>query len=406
VNDIVVVTCFFPFPARSGSTVLASQLLPRLAKRHRLHLVCREQPSPEDAAHADGIFASTRFAPSSPSSRASSSPARIRARLLRNLAAGVPTLVTNTASREMPALVDEAVRTSSAAALLSFELFAVQYVPPHLLSRTVANVEDPPSLRLARMLRLAGFTKRERARMALDALASARYERNVLSRAGRVLLLSQADVDDLSKTSALTNLRAVRYGVAVHDEHVQRDARAPGRIVFSGNMFHAPNVDAACFFLNEVFDLVVAQEPTASLAVVGADPDARIREAAARFGDRVTITGRVVDVGAHVKTAMVSVCPVRLKVGVQTKVLEAFSWATPVVTTSDGNSGIAGLDSRDLFVADEPNAFAARVITLLRDVDVWTRLATNGARLAREQFSWDRSASDLEAALDDVARVS
>jgi glycosyltransferase involved in cell wall biosynthesis len=56
--------------------------------------------------------------------------------------------------------------------------------------------------------------------------------------------------------------------------------------------------------------------------------------------------------------------------GVKVMVLEAMAWGIPVVTTTDGIEGIEAVDGRDCFVADEDEAFAQRVVELLRDRDL------------------------------------
>jgi glycosyltransferase involved in cell wall biosynthesis len=87
---------------------------------------------------------------------------------------------------------------------------------------------------------------------------------------------------------------------------------------------------------------------------------------AGSLGEHVVITGKVDDVSEYLRQAVVSICPVRLKVGVQTKILEALTFGTPVVTTSAGNSGIAGRSGEEMWVEDDPRNFAFRVVSLLR----------------------------------------
>src|SRR5262249_18269138 len=43
-------------------------------------------------------------------------------------------------------------------------------------------------------------------------------------------------------------------------------------IVFSGNMGYAPNIDAACWFVDRCLPLVRVEIPDASLTIVGANP--------------------------------------------------------------------------------------------------------------------------------------
>jgi glycosyltransferase involved in cell wall biosynthesis len=172
-------------------------------------------------------------------------------------------------------------------------------------------------------------------------------------------------------------------------------------ILVSGNMYHLPNVDGVLYLLGEVLPHVLRRVPTARLFIVGSDPDERIRKAATRFEDRVVVTGRVPDVSEYLRRAVVSVCPVLLKIGVQTKVLEALAAGTPVVTTSAGNSGIAGVSGRDLWVEDEPEGFADRVVGLLRG-DLWDSFSRDGLTVVSDRFSWQRSARQLESLIESV----
>ena len=93
-----------------------------------------------------------------------------------------------------------------------------------------------------------------------------------------------------------------------------------------------------------------------------------------------------------------SVCPVRLKIGVQTKILEALSNGTPVVTTTAGNSGIGGVSGKHLWVEDGASGFAERICSLLRGEE-WDILSREGRRFVSEQYSWQQSVVALEQQL-------
>jgi glycosyltransferase involved in cell wall biosynthesis len=149
------------------------------------------------------------------------------------------------------------------------------------------------------------------------------------------------------------------------------------------------------FFLREVLPKVLSQFREATLYLVGARPDCRIRDAARAFGERVVITGRVPDVSEYLRKAVVTVCPVCLAIGVQTKVLEALVWGTPVVTTVEGNSGISGRSRTQLWVESTPDKLAMRVVELLRGEN-WSVLSHEGRAHVRTSFDWDTSATLLE----------
>ncbi len=107
------------------------------------------------------------------------------------------------------------------------------------------------------------------------------------------------------------------------------------------------------------------------------------------------ITGKVDDISTFIRKAKVSICPIRLKIGVQTKALEALSWGTPTVVTSAGNSGIGGISGETLWVADNAVEFGDRVVSLLRGQE-WKTISENGRAFVAEHFSWERSAEILE----------
>jgi glycosyltransferase involved in cell wall biosynthesis len=75
---------------------------------------------------------------------------------------------------------------------------------------------------------------------------------------------------------------------------------------------------------------------------------------------------------------------------------------TPVVSLSAGNSGIGGISGQHLWVEDEPQGFAEKIVELLRG-EGWARMSDMGRKLVLENFSWQRSAAALEAHLSGVA---
>jgi glycosyltransferase involved in cell wall biosynthesis len=364
-----------------------------LASRHELHLVAGgETPPPAELA--------SRLASVAHEPPAQGSGARRYARAALHMFRGLPPWIGVFASGRLSAQVRRRWAQGGWDALLAFELGAVQFVPAAAHRRLVVNVEDPQSIRFERMKALDVWSPAQRARLEILARTTRRYERRTLPRLGKVLLLSAADAADFAAEEGHANLGVVPYGVAIPPgaDRLPLEGRDRGLLVVSGNMFHPPNVDGVLHLLAEVLPRVLAQRPAARLAIVGADPDPRLRAAATRFGDRVELTGHVPDVSAYLRRAMASLCPVRLRVGVQTKILEALAWGTPVVSTRAGNAGVAGRAGEELWEEDDPAAFAARVVSLL-DGHAWTRLSEGGAALVAGRHSWARSAEALDAHL-------
>jgi glycosyltransferase involved in cell wall biosynthesis len=384
--NLLVVMRYFPWPPRTGSTLVAYHSIKELAKRHSVSMVCRERPAdPGDLVDA---LKEVHYADAD----AEQTPAAVTK--LAALARGTPALIYNCASRSMQRAVAE--RASGVDALVVFEMHAIQYCPASAHGIVVANIEDPPSIKSGLYSKLRVYPRWQRARLLVEGRLLSRYEKRVLPRLARVLLLSRADVALMRERGGHLNLGHVSYGTTPRSERdiAAWDDRADGAIVFSGTMSHGPNIDAALWLLRNVFPIVLRDVPSAVLSIVGASPDARIVAAARDLPGRVIVTGEVPDMSEHIARARVSVCPVRVAIGVQTKVLEAFAVGTPVVTTSAGNSGIGAVSGKHLWVADDAAQFARRVVELLRG-DGWSGMSEGGRRLAAE-LTWQRSADALE----------
>jgi len=305
--------------------------------------------------------------------------------------------------KAMKSAVKEAIRRDKYDAVLLFDMGTIRYCPSFCYSKLIVNIEDPLAIKWHRLVELPIWSFWQRVKLFVLARLAASYENRILPKMAKVLLLSRADVHDMQKQIGSDNLAFMSYGVDQRNPaEIAGYERRERAIIYSGNMYHPPNVDGALFLLRDVFPLILQQYPAAILWIVGSNPDPRIFDAAAKFGKQVQITGRVAEVADYIKRATVSICPIRLKIGVQTKVLEALSWGTPVVTTSAGNSGVGGVSGTHLWVEDEPHLLAQRVVALLQGRD-WTRLSDEGRRLVAENFSWEGSVAQLERHLELLA---
>jgi glycosyltransferase involved in cell wall biosynthesis len=384
----------YPSTLETGCAIFIYNNLVELSRTYDLHVLCHGAPQAEGdlATYCSKVEFLGR-----PSSWL---PKPLRGTIHGLL--GVPRQVSKVRSVLMRRRIAALMARQEFDALLLYELRAVQYCPSFLAARAIAWIENAESLRLGRMSALPVWTAWQRFRLRREARQMERYERKVLPPIARVVLLSAADARDMRGLGGHRNVGVTSYAIAQKGLNEAGDTpRTEGTIVFSGNMYHPPNVDGALWFLGEVFPRVLEQYTAAKLWIVGARPDPRIAVAARRFSERVVITGWVKDVAEHVRRARVSICPIRLEIGVQTKVVEALALGTPVVTTSAGNRGVAAVSGEDLFVEDEAPAFASRVVALLRAQD-WDRLSRNGRHFAAECFSRERSARELEQHIDFV----
>ena len=164
-----------------------------------------------------------------------------------------------------------------------------------------------------------------------------------------------------------------------------RDFQNRKDILFIGGFNHAPNVDAALWFANDVFPLIRKKNKEMRLIIVGSlAPDKITRLASAG----IVVRGFVSDEELEniYKEVRLSVIPLRYGAGVKGKTAEALSRGIPIVSTS---FGIEGLKDVDLFLKpyDDAESLANAVTTLYSDIPSLEALSESAVIYARENLT-------------------
>ncbi len=170
------------------------------------------------------------------------------------------------------------------------------------------------------------------------------------------------------------------------------------RLVFTGSMDYYPNIDAVLFFARVCWPSIRERVPDAEWQIVGKNPPAAVWRLGGLPG--VTVTGSVPDVRPYLQEATVTIVPLQIGSGTRLKILEALAMGKAVVSTSLGAEGLALVSGRHLWIEDEPEAFARRVVELFHDPEQRASLGSAGRSLVEEEYSWQRCERDLLALLE------
>jgi glycosyltransferase involved in cell wall biosynthesis len=168
-------------------------------------------------------------------------------------------------------------------------------------------------------------------------------------------------------------------------------------VAFLGGYRHTPNVDAVQYFAADILPSLRRHEPTLRFIAAGANPTA---EVASLASDHIDVTGQVADLREVLDRARVFVCPLRVGAGVKGKIMTALAYGIPVVTTSVGIEGSGVQPGEHVLVADDAEGFVRETLRLYRDPELWQRLSLAGQDLMRAEFSPERGALFLAAAID------
>jgi polysaccharide biosynthesis protein PslH len=386
---LLYLTPFVPYPPVTGSSMIALNHIEQLSLRHTVDLISfRNRENPEALGTLPRWCHDIQLVNRPP-----------RWRSLLNTLTGVvryiPIGVAAFGSEEMAALVSRRLAEVKYDAVIFQLAEMAQFQPDWFQGPSIWSLEDPPVLKYQRMLPLYPWYTKP---LVWDRIARRqRYEKHRAGRFDCVVFVNEQDSRDYRNILPDADLDWVPSGIDVDAfRSAEEVARCRGMIVMTGNMFHRPNVDAVEYFCREVFPLICKRVQTATLWLVGARPVSAVRKWAKN--SRIRITGFVPDISLYLSQAEVSVCPVRLRIGTQTKILEALACGTPVVTSSAGNHGIGAVSGEHLYVADDPADFADKVAGLLSG-ERWSELSQNGRRFVAQNFSWEKSTAKLEQVL-------
>jgi polysaccharide biosynthesis protein PslH len=212
-----------------------------------------------------------------------------------------------------------------------------------------------------------------------------------------VIAVTGADRTRLEETLDLTKAQKQDYiapisviPIAVDTQELRPIKRRPmsKNIVTLGTLHYPPNADGIRWFLNEVFPIIRKQVPEATLTIIGKNPPKDFLDVAIRKREAIVIKGYVPELAPCLVESALMVVPVRAGGGMRVRILEAFAYAMPIVTTTIGLEGIDAEIDKDVLVADTAPTFADRVCELLEDTALQTKLGANGRQLAETKYDW------------------
>ncbi len=390
---VLFLTQVLPYPLDAGPKIRAYYVLRQLAQEHEVTLVSfvRSDNEERESAHLKTFCQEVYTVP-------------LRRSLWRNVVAvasafvaGKPALILRDRTEEMQLCLRQIVSGDTIDVIHADQTSMAQY-----------------ALYVRKLLRKAGH--RQSARLLLDAhnalyrvleqLADEetnRLHRLALRRESRTMAAYEKQLCDVFDHVVFVNDEDQRALDAANSNGTQcstipicidlQDRRRVSvhanahTITHLGTMFWPPNVAGVHWFATEVFPKVLAVVPDAKFVIMGKRPPPLIQELPRQFPN-VYVTGYIPDPTPYLEETAAFIVPLHAGAGMRVKILDAWCWGLPVVTTTHGMEGITARPDETLLVADTPTAFAQAVIRLLREPDLRARLRQNGRTWVNAHYNW------------------
>ena len=154
-------------------------------------------------------------------------------------------------------------------------------------------------------------------------------------------------------------------------------------LLFVGGFNHTPNADAMRWFIKEIYPLVLKNNPTIKLNVVGSNCPQDILNMA---NENIIIHGYISDVDLQnlYNETKIVISPLRYGAGVKGKIIEAMKNQIPVITTDIGAEGI---NTDLLTVANTEKDFSNALLNLYDNHEKLIDISEKSYNFIKENFS-------------------
>ena len=233
----------------------------------------------------------------------------------------------------------------------------------------------------------------------LEAVKYRRLERRLLPRFDCVFTCSEPDRREIladyecSRVAVLPNT-APMPDPLTREESADETGDGAFTFLFVGTLDYPPNADAIEFFCTEILPCIRERtDRPFRVAVVGRSPPPEVK-ALARHAE-VDVVGEVPTVGPSYAAADAVIVPIRTGGGTRIKILEAFSYGTPVISTTVGAEGIEAVDGKEIVIADDAKAFAAACARLMSEPALREEIAKHAFDRVRRSYTPDAISGGL-----------
>lgn len=387
---ILYILPFVPWSIR----VRSYNLIPRLARRHKIDLVCLSS-SADDIPRLNGIRSSCATV-----KYATHSKKRALFQVAKACATSIPLRMAYASSVEMQAIVRSNIESNRPDLIYVERWRGLQYVPLDCRIPILCDPTDNMVLYNRRLMSSGSWW--ERVLGVEEYVKFLRYEPALARRANLTVFCSRVDQDCLLASHPKLNCEIIPNGVDCKRFFYKSQGDAePATIIFTGNFRYSPNVHAAVYFLETVFPVIRRRCPESKFLAVGNGVTTKLRK---YIGvPAIELVDFVPELRPYLARATVAVAPITVGVGVSNKVLEAFSVGTPVVATPLAYGDLPVRDGEHLYVANNPGLFAQKVLELLHDTPLRARMADQGRLLVEQNYDWEVVADKLQSLMHRLA---
>lgn len=370
----VVITEYAPVPNMGGSNLRIASTVKALGECFKVHVICVDTDAGlvRDAM----VYCRSLGSTVTHNTRAFGLTGRKSfSRISRYLIGSLSPKLERLSLRNLPKDISHILETADLIWIFKQSPFRYRHVPDKIAVPMIFDVDDIEERVVSERTDFPRWVRRLMAR-------KIRHSRNRLSEVADVALVcSDLDATRLEAPCSVKVLPNTYPFISATLPSVNSQFK---NALMIGIMNYFPNTDGMTWFLDNVWNQVRRRVPDARVTIAGRASDDLFRADPTRGID---VIGQFDDPVSILADASVVIVPLRHGSGTRLKILEAFAYGLPVVSTTIGAEGLDVVDGETILIADDPNEFADHVVYLFENCERASSLAKAGQELFLSKYS-------------------
>ena len=379
---ILFITESFPYPLDSGGEIVSHQMLTMLSAKHSVHLVALTdvQPTKEEVRAIEALGVKVGVVVSKKRDPWYKPPKR---EFIQSLLRGKPPVFRSFHDESVVNQVNYLLEKEHFDVIHVEHLSMAQYFPKIKSTKWILQEQNIEYKLYGAFSRFSPFLSKEQVFHACNYLMLSHYERSVLRRVDQVIVLSKQDKTQLTEIGIPSGKILVVPPFITPVKKTPAHNKRKKELLFIGNLWWKPNLDAITWFLKKIFPIVLNENNTVSLTIIG--DGGHLLSYYKRKG--ITILNAQQNIDPYLNRASIFILPFRMGQGVRIKALTAFSYGLPVVSTGVGVRGLSARTGIEYLKAETPSEFALQIATLIDQQKIQKKLITNAKELLQKNHN-------------------
>jgi len=212
------------------------------------------------------------------------------------------------------------------------------------------------------------------------------YEHKIANISDKILTISTEDSKYWLKYTPRNKISYLPVTFNIYPNKIEYSSKPD--FIFLGSLDWHPNLEALNWFINKVWSIILTKIPNAKLHIAGKNADKNWAKKL-KSTPNLLFYGEIDSPVEYLSKGRILISPLFSGSGIRIKILEALSLGLPIVASSLAVKGLELTNNKNILLANNEYDFSNACINLYKDKLLWEKLANNGKKFIKENFSSD-----------------